>query len=436
MGVTGREATCGTGSSDLLAQRLAPEHSGSGVVNMSWLSGWLERLKWRLEQVMPFTPNFTRPPRDCALAWQPGVWLPVFYGVADQAPQEPVIASQAAKTESVENADGTPDTGPAQPERSEAGAHGEAAGIFQPAWPREDGPPTRLRVFYPSLDGSIWDAAILAGCGRYPLVAFLHGNCPGLADGYKSWFELPAQLARSGYVVVVPHLPGISGGTGPFGGTGDAELVRSVITWMRTEWQHADTLMPEPATGVAGHSWGGLLAAQLAADGDAAALATLSAGWSEWPSQPPNPIGNVTVPTLMVWGTGFGDIFSAGDPFWSALHRPRHKLVNAEASHWDYLRPDSVPCARDRGLCAHTGWISMDVVTLFFGKYLSPELWPTLGSQISYRLTSRKIKRTFDQEFYAGSHLAGYDRVRASASTCTATVSWGTSGQSGSMTFG
>jgi pimeloyl-ACP methyl ester carboxylesterase len=199
-----------------------------------------------------------------------------------------------------------------------------------PQGPREAGPPTRLRVFYPSLDGSVWDAAILAGCGRYPLVVFLHGNCPGLADGYKSWFELPAQLARSGYVVVVPHLPGISGGTGPFGGTGDGDLVRSVITWMRTEWQYADSLMPEPATGVVGHSWGGLLAAQVAADGDAAALATLSAGWSEWPSQPPNPIGNVRVPTLMVWGTGFGDIFSAGDPFWVALPRPRHKLVNRQ----------------------------------------------------------------------------------------------------------
>jgi pimeloyl-ACP methyl ester carboxylesterase len=402
---------------------------------MSWLSGLVERLKWWLEQVIPFTPDFTPPPRGCALGWQPSVWLPVFYGVADQTPQPPVVISLSAGTESVQPTDGDPDPVSPEPERS-AAASGEAARIVQPPTPREVGPPTPLRVFYPSLEGSVWDAGILAGCGRYPLVAFLHGNCPGLAEGYKSWFELPAQLARSGYVVVVPQLPGIAGGTGPFGTTSDRDLVRSVFTWMRTQWQHADSLMPEAATGVVGHSWGGLLAAQLAADGDAAALATLSAGWSEWPSQPPNPIGSVGVPTLMVWGTGFGDLFSAGDPFWSVLPSPRHKLVNADASHWDYLRPGSVPCEGDRGQCAHTGRISMDVVTLFLGKYLSPELWPTLGSQISYRLTTRKIKRTFDQEFYAGSHLTGYDQVQASASTCTATVSWSTSSQSGSMTFG
>jgi acetyl esterase/lipase len=375
---------------------------------MSWLFGWLERFKWWWEQLIPFTPVFTPPPEACALAWQPSIWLPVFYGVTDLEPTEPVVIADAA-----------------EPARRD----------FEPPVPGS-GPPTRLRVFYPSLDGSVWNAAILAGCGGYPLVVFLHGNCQGLTDGYRSWFELPAQLARSGYVVVVPHLPGISGGTGPFGGTADRDLVRAVITWMRTQWDHSDTILPEPATGIAGHSWGGLLAAQLAADGDAAALATLSAGWSEWPSVPPNPIGRVEVPTLMVWGTGFGDIFSSGDPFWPRVPRPRHKLVNEDAWHWDYLRPGSIPCERDRGSCEQTGWISMDVVTLFFGKYLPPEMWPTLGSQISYRLTSRKISRTPDQEFYAGSHLTGYDRVRASSATCTATVSWTTSTKSGSMTFG
>ncbi|MDP8928224.1 MAG: alpha/beta fold hydrolase [Actinomycetota bacterium] len=399
---------------------------------MSLFDRFWEFIKWVLEQLIPFTPVFTRPPADCALAWQPSVWLPVFYGVADLAP---VVPTQTRGPEGGEPGAGEPQSDSPPDVSSQAGLRGEAGPVSEPPWPAEAAPPTPLRVFYPSLEGSVWDAEILAVCGRYPLVVFLHGHCQGLADGYKSWFVLPAQLARSGYVVVVPHLPNISAGQGPFGGTGDRDLVRRVITWMRTEWQYAGAVLPEPATGVVGHSYGGLLAAQLAAGGDAAALATLSAGWSEWPDQPPNPIFNVRVPTLMVWGTGPGDIYAAADQFWSAVPRPRHKLVNADASHWDYLRP-GVPCEGWRGPCGQTRWISMDVVTLFLGKYLPPELWPTLGQQISYRLTSRKIERTVDQEFYAGNHLTGYDGVRSSSTTCTATVSWSTSVKSGSMTFG
>jgi acetyl esterase/lipase len=67
-----------------------------------------------------------------------------------------------------------------------------------------DGAPTACRVFFPSLDGAFSSAPILDGCGRYPLVLFAHGNCINEQDHYTKWFELPAQLARSGYVVVVP----------------------------------------------------------------------------------------------------------------------------------------------------------------------------------------------------------------------------------------
>ncbi|TDO27963.1 hypothetical protein EV643_15021 [Kribbella sp. VKM Ac-2527] len=140
---------------------------------MSWFIGWLERLKWWLEQVIPFTPDFTPPPSDCALAWQPSVWLPVFYGVADYAP---AVTSESAEVEDVETAIAYPDTGPAQLKQSEAEAGGEAEQAFESRVPDAAGPPTRLQVFYPSLDGSVWDAAILAGCGHFPLVVFLHAG--------------------------------------------------------------------------------------------------------------------------------------------------------------------------------------------------------------------------------------------------------------------
>jgi hypothetical protein len=35
-----------------------------------------------------------------------------------------------------------------------------------------------MRVYYPSLDGSPQCAPFLAGSGHFPLVIFLHGQCP------------------------------------------------------------------------------------------------------------------------------------------------------------------------------------------------------------------------------------------------------------------
>jgi acetyl esterase/lipase len=55
---------------------------------------------------------------------------------------------------------------------------------------------------------------ILSGCGRYPLVVFLHGQRNDV-DHYLVWDLVAAQLARSGFVVAVPELPSAP----PFGGT-------------------------------------------------------------------------------------------------------------------------------------------------------------------------------------------------------------------------
>jgi hypothetical protein len=58
-----------------------------------------------------------------------------------------------------------------------------------------------VRVYFPSLDGSPHNAALLVKCERFPLVMFVHGDCGG--DLFQQWISLPAQLARSGYVVAV-----------------------------------------------------------------------------------------------------------------------------------------------------------------------------------------------------------------------------------------
>ena len=130
------------------------------------------------------------PPAGCPISWQPSIMAPVFYGVRDYG--------------------------------------------------ADDGAPGSVRVFLPSLDGAVFDAPILAGCGRYPLILFAHGQCsePGV-DHHQKWFELPAQLARSGYVVVVPALPRTAGGAYPWDNDAELGLLLETVEWMRTGWDHA-----------------------------------------------------------------------------------------------------------------------------------------------------------------------------------------------------
>jgi hypothetical protein len=118
-----------------------------------------------------------------------------------------------------------------------------------------DGAPSRLRVFYPSLDASPSSAAALEGCGRYPVILFAHGQCEGDAFHYRKWTRLPAQLARSGYVVAVPELPM---GAHPSQNSRAQHRIMAVLDWIRQRWDHRETLMPA-ATGLAGHSYGALL---------------------------------------------------------------------------------------------------------------------------------------------------------------------------------
>lgn len=106
------------------------------------------------------------------------------------------------------------------------------------------GAPGPLRVFYPTIDGAVYDALLLRNCGRYPLVVFLHGHCPQAMEHYRAWVHLPVQLARSGYVIVVPQLPGISAGPPPFAEVStDLTLVEKVLAWVRQEWAYRDQLM-------------------------------------------------------------------------------------------------------------------------------------------------------------------------------------------------
>jgi pimeloyl-ACP methyl ester carboxylesterase len=285
-----------------------------------------------------------------------------------------------------------------------------------------DGLPTRVRVFYPSVEGSPAGAPIVAGCGRYPLVAFLHGQCLQ-TDHYLSWNRLPALLARSGYVVVVPALQSIP----PFADPNpEVSLVDDVVRWMRSSWVHRGALLPPPMTAVVGHSWGALLGASVAirlqAQHSLSAFASLSGGWTEWPPVPPLPLRSVMVPSMFMWGTGDSDNFSRiGPGMWDALQPAKHKVVFTGGEHWDYLR--STPCGQRPGPCNLVASLAADFLLTFLSHYLPPERWSLLRYTIPHSLVPPPLQLTQAQEFFAGGHLAGFAEIENSQ-VCRVRHTW------------
>jgi pimeloyl-ACP methyl ester carboxylesterase len=321
--------------------------------------------------------------QSCDICWQPSVLAPVFYGFKD---------------------------------------FGLSVGA-----------PVALRVFYPSTDGSPQDAPFLGECGAYPLVLFLHGNCDE-ANHYKKWHDLPAQLARSGCVVVVPELQGIARGGPPWNGAGLDEAEK-VLAWMRSQWEHRLHLMAEPFTGIVGHSYGALLGGRLATEGvvKVSAYISLSGVWAEWPSSPPIPLGQLTVPSLFAWGQA--DPIADLGSLWGRVASPKkYKLVFARGEHWDYLPANSTTCGRFRGPCDLVGLLAADFAATFLSKYMPPERWPQLRSDIKNDLIPPPHALTTEQQFFAGAHLMGLSRICAS-SVCSATLGWETPGSQGSLTL-
>ncbi|MCW5983562.1 MAG: hypothetical protein KIT09_36060 [Bryobacteraceae bacterium] len=316
------------------------------------------------------------PPASCPIGWQPAALTPVFYGARNHTPA--------------------------------------------------DGAPVPLRVFFPSLDGSVFTAPILDGCGRYPLILFVHGHCAGDVEHYKKWFHLPGQLARSGYVVVVAEMAAIQGGIHPSADNHpDLAALANVLAWIRGQWEHRDTLMPPPATGICGHSFGALVAARFGVEngGAIAAYSSLSGVHTDWPSGP-FPIQRLSIPMQFIMGSALEDVeASLPDSVWNALPRPRHRAMFANGFHWDYLPAGQTPCDLNRGPCPRVAGASVDLVTMFFAKHLPPEFSPDMPDKIPDSLTPPELELTPEQEFYAGGHLIGY-KLLAGNPECGISQDW------------
>ena len=217
--------------------------------------------------------------------------------------------------------------------------------------------------------------------------------------------------------MVVPELAGID--AFPPEVPDVQQVLADALVWIRASWEHRESLMPEPATGLAGHSYGALHAGILATKIPAAGVVSLSGVWNVWdPSvYGPSPIDQIPLPRLFTWGTdmspGRGDSDAAlSNNHWNRIAVPKHRAVFTGAQHFDYLYDPELPCRQNKGPCRYVGSATDDLVTMFFAKYLPPELWPNLPGLIPGNLVPPPLQLTPQQEFYAAGHLVGLKQFR------------------------
>lgn len=360
---------------------------------------------------------------ECSIGWQPSVFTPVFYGVREYSFGPPRISPELMLASSVAE-----ETGPWNFD-----SHTTIAASFGdlPHAPLTG----KTRIFFPSLDGSPFSAPILAGCGKYPLIVFAHGHC-GEANHFRKWYELPATLARCGNVVLVPDLPNTANGTTPSANDADLIFIRNLITWARKQWAHKDVLLPEDATGLAGHSFGAGLAGRLVTEGHfpAAPHASLSGTY-------PSALKVLDVPKLLTWGTGQQDDLLVPQLDWeTTMASPVHIAEFRDTGHWDYLPRGRSTCDGQRGQCALTPTLAADVVACFFGRYLPPERWANLHVpwwfpwfKVRVSLAPPSLLLTQEQRFFAGGHFASWNLLGQHAE-CGITLHWKLGTGTGSLT--
>lgn len=284
-----------------------------------------------------------------------------------------------------------------------------------------DGAPATLRVFFPSLDGSPQNASLYSGCGKYPLILLLHGD----GATYQTWFDLPAQLARVGFIVAVPDV-----NRGP---NSDLQVAvagpTAVLRWLKRRGGEFHNSIAD-RLGVCGHSFGASQALLTAISLNASAFAGLSGEYGDifngaepWQSLP--------CPAYLGWGTG--DHTAGVDSWdlsvadaaiqWNKINRPKHVVTMFDAHHYDYITANSIGLdpSYGRGPCSYMPEISTDFLTTFFSKYMGPDV--NVTPNISDTLIPDPFTRTPEQEFFYGGFMLGFARFHVNQKTGTCHVS-------------
>ncbi len=292
-----------------------------------------------------------------------------------------------------------------------------------------DGAPGRVRVWYPSYEGFVDGPPILKLClVRWPVVLFLHGQppCPD-ADYHRRWTRLPATLARSGYVVVVP-----SHGAGfPAPDTPAADAAWRFVEWVRNDWDHAHWVDKRPeATAVAGHSYGALLGAHVARQHpEVSAYVGLGGPWPELGDPFPT-LENIGAPSFFMWGDDLPLENLDGGGMWNAIPPPKHGAVYP-GEHFDYL-PPRPGCAVPRGSCNLIEAVTADLAALFITRYAPVAL---SGVHIPVSLERPPVTLSTNQHFFAGGHLTGLSQIEGRAG-CRVDLRWIDGTSAGSRRLG
>jgi pimeloyl-ACP methyl ester carboxylesterase len=201
------------------------------------------------------------------------------------------------------------------------------------------------------------------------------------------------------------------------------------LDWIRTKWTFAQWVDPRPAnTAVAGHSFGALTAAAIAAaHPEYAAMASLSGGYGELPD--PSNAAHIYPPSLFMWARNLGDEDLDQNGLWS--HIPQWKYAAPfDGSHFDYLdRVDSAPALR--GPCPYIPELAAALVALFIAENLPTPLGTT---HVGIDLQRPQVQLTPQQQSYASGHLNGLNEI-AGDTRCTLTLRWDYNAQQGSRTL-
>ena len=317
---------------------------------------------------------------DCPVGWQPHAFSPVFYGHRDYDH----IATDPAS------------------------------------------PPVQCRVFYPTVDGSPPDAPLLEGCCKYPLIILIHGNCQGdEANHYKKWFLLPAQLARSGYVVLVPSVPSISSVPDPAHPA--IAVMETLRTWILNDWEFHELVHPN--TGVIGHSFGAPIGASFSkANSNVKAFASLSGQY-----EGVNDYLTMNKPILFMRGHPTSDIAEAFVGFnWAGTPQPKHRAEFPEGFHWDYMLAAQVQCTNSfgRGDCAKAPQMTTELIMMFFSRYL--RRGTLANTSVPLSLIPPDITLTTEQQFFAGGNYL--QAFNGAGSECSVNLTWETPEGSGTIT--
>ncbi|HTB95929.1 MAG TPA: hypothetical protein VK716_02905 [Terracidiphilus sp.] len=250
-------------------------------------------------------------------------------------------------------------------------------GVFRVLYPALPVPPGRPG--HPAINPPLF-----VGLGKYKIVMFTHGQ----GTTYLSWDFTLSELARAGYIVIIPETNGES-----VLSANVLDVPLRAFDWVinNPESQFRN-VVDLSMTGLCGHSYGGPVAAALALDlGKKAVYASIAGAFIDSETN----VGHVdltamAMPKLFIIG-GNAEVDPIGGGFdlnsndavdhqlWNMLPRPKHNLNFVNAAHLDYVpagAPGSLP---GRGPCSLVPRLTSDFLATFFTKYMAPQVDDSLG---------------------------------------------------------